>query len=78
MEKAKQLLEESGYNGELITYELKSGYYTYSNEVAEAIVDMWSEIGVNAQVIFKDKEDDDTVVRNWSNSMRFPDPAGGL
>ena len=78
VEKARQLLEESGYNGELITYELKSGYYTYSNEVAEAIVDMWSEIGVNAQVIFKDKEDDDTIVRNWSNSMRFPDPAGGL
>lgn len=77
-EKAKQILAESSYMGELITYELQSGYYTFGNEVAEAIVDMWSQIGVNAKVVFKDKADDETMVRNWSNSMRFPDPAGGL
>lgn len=78
VEKAKELLAESSYNGEMITYELKSGYYTFGNEAAEAIVDMWKAIGVNAQVVFKDNPDDDTMVRNWSNSMRFPDPAGGL
>lgn len=78
VEKAKALLAESGYNGELITYELKDGYYTYGNEAAEAIVDMWKSIGVNAQVAFKDSADGDTMVRNWSNTMRFPDPAGGL
>ena len=78
VEKAKQLLSESSYKGELITYELKSNYYTFGNEVAEAIVDMWKEIGVNAQVVYKDKEDSETIVRNWSNTMRFPDPAGGL
>ena len=78
IEKAKELLAESGYNGELITYELRNGYYTFGNEAAEAIVDMWRSIGVNAQVVFKDSSDEDTIVRNWSNSMRFPDPAGGL
>ena len=78
VEKAKELLAESSYNGELITYELKSNYYTFGNEVAEAIVDMWKAIGVNAKVVYKDKDDDDTMVRNWSNTMRFPDPAGGL
>lgn len=35
-------------------------------------------IGVNCKVVYKDKEDKDTMIRNWSNSMRFPDPAGGL
>lgn len=78
LDKAKELLAESGYAGELITYELRSGYYTYGNEVAEAVVDMWKSIGVNAQVVYKDSSDDDTMVRNWSNTMRFPDPAGGL
>ena len=78
VEKAKELLAESEYDGELITYELRSGYYTYGNEAAEAIVDMWKSIGVNAQVIYKDSNDEETIVRNWSNTMRFPDPAGGL
>ncbi len=78
LEKAKQLLAESSYNGQELTYELRNGYYTFGNEVAEAIIDMWKQIGVNAKVIYKDKEDDNTQIRNWSNSMRFPDPAGGL
>lgn len=77
VEKAKQLIEESDYNGELIHYELRNGYYTFGNEAAEAIVDMWKEIGVNAQVKFVDQQTN-TEISNWSNSMRFPDPAGGL
>ena len=78
IEKAKQLLAESNYNGQEITYELRNGYYTFGNEVAEAVTDMWRILGVNCRVIFKDSEDDETLVRNWSNSMRFSDPAGGL
>ena len=78
IEKAKQLLAESSYNGQEITYELRNGYYTFGNEVAEAVTDMWRSLGVNCRVIFKDSEDDETLVRNWSNSMRFSDPAGGL
>lgn len=78
LDKAKELLAESGYAGEEIVYELKSGYYTFGNEVAEAVVDMWKGIGVNARVEFKDSDDEATQVRNWSNSMRFPDHAGGL
>lgn len=77
LEKAKQLIAESDYNGELINYELRNGYYTFGNEAAEAIVDMWKEIGVNAQVKFVEKQTN-TEISNWSNSMRFPDPVGGL
>ena len=77
LEKAKQLIAESDYNGEVINYELRNGYYTFGNEAAEAIVDMWKAIGVNAQVQFVEKQENKQI-SNWSNSMRFPDPAGGL
>lgn len=77
LEKAKKLVAESDYNGEPINYELRNGYYTFGNEAAEAIVDMWKAIGVNAQVKFVEKQEMEQI-SNWSNSMRFPDPAGGL
>lgn len=76
-DKAKQLLASSSYKGELIEYELKSNSYTYGNEAAEAIVDMWKKIGINAKVKFTDKVERKSA-SNWSNTMRFPDPAGGL
>ncbi len=78
IEKARKLLAESSYAGQEITYELRNGYYTFGNEVAEAITDAWRSIGVNCRVIYKESDDEDTMVRNWSNSMRFSDPAGGL
>ncbi|NHN31532.1 ABC transporter substrate-binding protein [Paenibacillus agricola] len=77
VEKAKKLLAESSYHGELIEYELKSNYYTFGNEAAEAIVDMWNKIGINAKVKFSDKVERKSVA-SWSNTMRFPDPSGGL
>lgn len=77
LEKAKELIAQSDYNGEVINYELRNGYYTFGNEAAEAIVDMWKAIGVNAQVKFVEKTSN-TEIANWSNSMRFPDPVGGL
>lgn len=77
LEKAKQLIAESSYNGETIEYELRSGYYTFGNEAAEAIVDMWKQIGVNAKVVFTEKVEYKQA-SNWSNTMRFPDPVGGL
>ena len=76
-ELAKKLIAESGYKGEVIDYELQSGYYTFGNEAAEAITDMWKAIGVNAKISFRDKKQY-LFVSNWSNTMRFPDPLGGL
>lgn len=77
LEKAKQLVAESSYNGETLEYELKSNYYTFANEAAQVIVNMWKEIGVNAKVKFTDKVER-AQISNWSNTMRFPDPLGGL
>lgn len=78
-ERAKELLAQSTYAGELINYEVRSGYYTLGDEVAEAICAMWQAIGINAQVKFNDVWDDSAYqVHNNSNSPRFMDPAGGL
>lgn len=77
VEKAKQLVAESSYKGEELQYEVEPGYYTFNVEAGEAVVDMWKQIGVNAKVVFKDKQDR-SQISTWSNSMRFPDPAGGL
>lgn len=77
-EKAKELIAASGYDGTEITYKLRSGYYTYADETAEAIVAMWNEVGVNARVEFINAGDQWEYVTNWSNGIRFTDPAGGL
>lgn len=76
-QRAKQLVAESTYAGQELSYELQSGYYTFGNEAAQAIVGMWKDIGVNARIKFTD-DVKTTNVSAWSNSMRFPDPLGGL
>ena len=78
-ELAKEYLDKSDYAGEQIIYELKSGYYTLGNEVAEAIVAMWNSIGINAVVEYSTTyKYDEFHVHNWSNGPRFFDPSAGL
>jgi peptide/nickel transport system substrate-binding protein len=76
LERARRLLAESSYRGEVITYVDRP--YVFSGEAAQAIVDMWRQIGVNAQIQGPRTVDEDMMVITWSNSMRFADPAGGL
>ena len=80
VEKAKDLLAQSGYDGAVISYQLIPGYYAMGAEAAEAIVDMWKAIGVNAQVEYVEAIKTSTIVdmANWSNGLRFSDPLGGL
>lgn len=77
LKKAKQLVAESSYKGDVLEFELKSGYYTFGNEAVLAIVDMWKQAGINAQIVFHDPNQYNQVTL-WSNTMRFPDPVGGL
>ena len=79
-DRAREMVANSAYNGEEITYELMPGYYEYANEVAEAVVDMWGEIGVNARVVYKEQINNNLIdyVGNWSNGIRFTEPLGGL
>jgi peptide/nickel transport system substrate-binding protein len=81
-EKAKKLLEEAGYKGEAITYSTEPNYYLNALPAAQAILEMWKAVGINATLDVREKLDtmpnDELMVRNWSNSTRYPDPVGGL
>jgi len=79
LEKAKQLVKESGYDGEEITIEMTQGYYMNGDQAGEAICDMWKEIGVNAHVEYKDKRTwTYPHIRAWSSASRFDNPLGCL
>lgn len=80
VEKAKDLLKQSSYNGETLSFQVVPGYYAMGSEAAEAIIDMWKQIGVNAQIDQVDAYKTANIVHlaNWSNGLRFSDPLGGL
>lgn len=79
-DRARQLVEESGYDGELIPYQTSPGYYTNAEQAAQAIVQMWQEIGINAEVQLSEssKTGDERFVHTWSNSSVLADPDGCL
>lgn len=79
LERAKELVKESGYDGEeVITIEMADGYYTHGNESGQAIVSMWNEMGVNAEIQYTDTFSFDADVRAWSSASRFENPLGAL
>ena len=78
-ELAKKLVAESSYDGEVIPFRIKNNYYT--NEVARAqiLADMWRKIGVKTKIEIKEKTKDLAGgIRNWSNTMHYPDPVGAI
>ena len=80
-ERAKQLLADSSYNGEEIVFDSFSVYYTNGLLAAQAIVEMWAEVGIKGSVNVTDTwtgSDPNMMVRNWSNPMYFADPFGSF
>lgn len=79
-ERARQLVEESDYNGEVIYYDLIPNYYDNDIQAAEIIVEMLSEVGIDARIRPTTAfwANDDRGIHPWSYAMRFPDPVGGL
>lgn len=83
-EKARALLQEAGYDGEEIVYRLPLNYYLLSLEAAQAMQQMWKEVGLN--VTLEPVENWDQVndpdsevhIRPWSNTHRMPDPLGSF
>lgn len=78
-EKARKLLKEAGYDGTPIRFDTAATYYTNGFLAAQAIREMWAEVGVTMNLNVQDKwtgDDADMEARNWSNPMYFPDPAG--
>ena len=81
-ERARELLKEAGYNGELIKYTTQPNYYLNALPAAQVIVEMWKEVGVNVELNVVESLTGVDVgalqVRTWSNSTRYPDPVGGV
>ena len=81
-ERAEELLEESGYAGDEIVFRTNADYYTLGADAAQAIVQMWQDIGVNARVEVLDDVTYDGVenvqITNWSNSSFVADPDGAF
>ncbi|WP_233284913.1 ABC transporter substrate-binding protein [Agrobacterium tumefaciens] len=81
-EKAKRLLKEAGYKGEVIHYATHAAYYLNAVPAAQAIMEMWKAVGINGQLNIVENVDqvsgDARGVITNSNTIRYPDPAGGL
>lgn len=80
VEKAKEYLAKSSYNGETIKYTIPNGYYTNGNAAAEAVAAMWNAIGIKAEADVRDslKWDEVTDMRTWSTASRMNDILGGV
>lgn len=79
--RAKALLKEAGYDGFPIRFDTAAAYYTNGLLAAQAIQEMWAAVGVKAELQVDDKwtgGDPSMMVRNWSNPMYYPDPAGSF
>ncbi|MCC7275494.1 MAG: ABC transporter substrate-binding protein [Alphaproteobacteria bacterium] len=80
-EAARALLKEAGYRGEPIEYRLNNNYYAGEIATAEALVEMWKAVGLVVVPRIKENwtqilEPAGRGMRNWSNAMVYPDPAG--
>ena len=80
-ERARALLDEAGYDGFEITYDTAATYYTNGLLAAQAIMEMWVDVGLNGRVNMQDQwsgNDPEMMARNWSNPMYFADPFGSF
>lgn len=82
LEKAKELLAASDYNGETIQLYDTTDYYTYMDLASQALIDMWKQIGVNAEYVEADDlstfKKEEMTMRTWSNPLYYQDPMGVL
>ncbi|HLU15198.1 MAG TPA: ABC transporter substrate-binding protein [Burkholderiaceae bacterium] len=83
-EKAKQLLKEAGYNGEVIPYRVLNNYYTGQVQKAQILVEMWRSVGINVDIHMVENwsqiydQSSPRGIRDWSNSAGFNDPVSSL
>lgn len=81
--KARALVEASSYKGEEIVYRLPLNYYLNSLEAAQAMQQMWKDVGLNVKVepvetFAQVTGQEGTHIRPWSNTHRMPDPLGSF
>ncbi|WP_375593215.1 ABC transporter substrate-binding protein [Algihabitans albus] len=79
-ERARKLIAELGYAGQPIQFITHPVYYTNGLPAAEAIVSMWQDVGVNAELQVSENwykisnDEADIEVRNLSDWLVVPDP----
>jgi peptide/nickel transport system substrate-binding protein len=74
---SRELMEEAGYDGELINFRVHPTYYLGYPDAAQAIVEMWNDVGFNAQLELNEDAwavDENQMAHNWSNTSPS-DPA---
>ncbi|WP_394199143.1 ABC transporter substrate-binding protein [Litoreibacter albidus] len=80
-EKARELLAASSYDDEEIVFDAYPVYYTNGVLAAQAISEMWAEVGINGRVNVSEEwtgSSPDLMARSWSNPMYFADPFGSF
>lgn len=83
-DKAREILAASDYNGEEIVYKLPMNYYLLSMAAAQAMQQMWQDVGLNVTVqpVENWTQVNDVKlpvnIRPWSNTHRMPDPIGSF
>ena len=78
---ARRLMRAAGYNGAEIVLSFQSAYYTYGDQGAQAVLDMWKDVGFRArlQVIEGFGQDSSQFfTRDWSNPLYYPDMLGAF
>lgn len=84
-DRAKALIQEGGYGGDALIYRTAPNYYSNGRQAAEAIVEMWKKVGLNAQIevaeqaaLGKLDEAGGQHITNWSATSALGDPDGYL
>ena len=81
-EKAAELVAESNYDGSVIEYATQANYFTNGLQAGQAIIEMWREVGINAEIRLVQPGEsipaEERMVVNWSNSSILADPDGTL
>lgn len=84
-EQAKGLIQAGGYNGDALVFRTSPNYYSNGRQAAEAIVEMWKKVGLNAQIevaeqaaLGKLDEAGAQHITNWSATSALGDPDGYL
>lgn len=83
-DKAKRLLKEAGYRGEVIPYRVLNNYYTGQLQKAQIMTEMWRAVGLNVQMQMVENwsqihdKSKPKGIRDWSNSAGYNDPVSSL
>lgn len=81
-ERARVLIKEAGYNGELITFRTLNDYYVNSVAAIQMMMEMWKSVGLNVDMSIVETWDQVLAkgmqIRNWSNGFQMPDVATPL